>query len=300
MAQYNRALGYEAATALPALTALDACAPVDALLEELRTEGGLVLKGALKQSDVKRLQTEHRRLLQRIAPAFADLQNREHKPPTCAAPDLDSDESFYKGEVQFDQESTRPLRLRKTAQGRFDLKSLDKRDCGPFLRQEFPDLPFFIDQVLLPPIVRTLLQRSMGTPWRVMRVGSLPTLPGATVGDVRETQACLSHMLLLLAKGPLNVLLQWHRDIGEGLFGESFDLQLPDYYFNALIPLDPTSNENGTELVLRSHTTTTKELSSCRRAVAAAQLGDVIFCERRLSCLLPASQNRAADFMFSA
>jgi hypothetical protein len=52
------------------------------------------------------------------------------------------------------------------------------------------------------------------TPLRLMRVGSIPAQPGADAGD-------------------------FHRDIGEGLFGESFDLQLPDYYFNALIPLDP-------------------------------------------------------------
>ena len=43
---------------------------------------------------------------------------------------------------------------------------------------------------------------------------TIPAQPGADAGD-------------------------FHRDIGEGLFGESFDLQLPDYYFNALIPLDP-------------------------------------------------------------
>ena len=42
-----------------------------------------------------------------------------------------------------------------------------------------------------------------------------------------------------------------HRDIGLGLFGESVDLGLPDYYFNALIPLEPLTPENGTELVMR-------------------------------------------------
>ena len=31
-----------------------------------------------------------------------------------------------------------PLRLRKTTQGRFELKSLDARDGGPFLRENFP------------------------------------------------------------------------------------------------------------------------------------------------------------------
>ena len=43
-----------------------------------------------------------------------------------------------------------------------------------------------------------------------------------------------------------------HRDIGLGLFGESVDLGLPDYYFNALIPLEPLTPDNGTELVMRT------------------------------------------------
>ena len=50
----------------------------------------------------------------------------------------------------------------------------------------------------------------MATPWRVKTVGSLPTLAHAAGGD-------------------------WHRDIGEGLFRETLDLALPDYYFNALV-----------------------------------------------------------------
>ena len=41
-------------------------------------------------------------------------------------------------------------------------------------------------------------------------------------------------------------------DIGTGLFGEDADLSLPDYYFNALIPLDEVTRENGTEIVLVS------------------------------------------------
>ena len=47
------------------------------------------------------------------------------------------------------------------------------------------------------------------------------------------------------------VVCAGHRDIGLGLFGESVDLGLPDYYFNALIPLEPLTPENGTELVMR-------------------------------------------------
>ena len=48
------------------------------------------------------------------------------------------------------------------------------------------------------------------------------------------------------------VWLAGHRDIGLGLFGESVDLGLPDYYFNALIPLEPLTPDNGTELVMRT------------------------------------------------
>ncbi len=47
------------------------------------------------------------------------------------------------------------------------------------------------------------------------------------------------------------VVCAGHRDIGLGLFGESVDLGLPDYYFNALIPLEELTPENGTELVMR-------------------------------------------------
>lgn len=47
--------------------------------------------------------------------------------------------------------------------------------------------------------------------------------------------------------------------------------------FNALIPLDPVTAQNGTEIVLGSHTMPTEGLGGCDRAVAVADLGDVIF-----------------------
>ena len=96
------------------------------------------------------------------------------------------------------------------------------------------------------------------------------------------------------------VVCAGHRDIGLGLFGESVDLGLPDYYFNALIPLEPLTPENGTELVMRklpppsilswpwgadgchgvsgvgSHLTPTERLGECPRAVAHADVGDVV------------------------
>ena len=92
----------------------------------------------------------------------------------------------------------------------------------------------------------------MATPWRVKTVGSLPTAPGAAGGD-------------------------WHRDIGEGLFGEDLDLRLPDYYFNALVPLGAAAPTAGTEIVLGSQAAPVARLRLRDVAVASGAPGDVFF-----------------------
>jgi hypothetical protein len=207
--KYVRELGASPRDDLRPLTALPAGtddANLELLTGHLKAEGAVVLKGAVSIAAVAAARAEHAKLLVDMHPLMAEMQAEPEGPG----------DSFYRGERRLDDpaECATPLRLRKTTRGRFELKSLDRRDCGNYIRDQYPSLPKLLDPLILPPVVGELLQRLMGTPWRVMRVGSIPAQPGADAGD-------------------------FHRDIGEGLFGESFDLQLPDYYFNALIPLDP-------------------------------------------------------------
>ena len=42
----------------------------------------------------------------------------------------------------------------------------------------------------------------------------------------------------------------WHREINVMFSNEAYDLQLPDFYFNLLVPLDPVTADNGTEMVV--------------------------------------------------
>ena len=49
-------------------------------------------------------------------------------------------------------------------------------------------LPTLLEPLILPPVVHALLQALMGTPWRVMRVGSIPTQPGADAGDCKPQE----------------------------------------------------------------------------------------------------------------
>ena len=52
-------------------------------------------------------------------------------------------------------------------------------------------LPTLLEPLILPPVVHALLQALMGTPWRVMRVGSIPTQPGADAGDCKPQDRCV-------------------------------------------------------------------------------------------------------------
>ena len=94
------------------------------------------------------------------------------------------------------------VRIRKGTQGRFEFKSVDRRDGGELVHEL--QLPESVEPLLLPPVMKRLLSSSMHTPWRIKAAGIITSFPGAAA------QA-------------------WHRDTGDGLFGEAFDLRLPDY-----------------------------------------------------------------------
>ena len=108
--------------------------------------------------------------------------------------------------------------------------------------------------------MRKLVDAAIQTPtgWRLKNAGSLTTLGVAHVGV-------------------------WHRDVGEGLFGdEALELSLPDYYFASLLPLDELTVEQGTNLVLGMHRLGARELRAAladgraRRVIAAAMPGDLL------------------------
>ena len=167
---------------------------------------------------------------------------------------LNSSNAFYMAERKIEG-----LRIRRNgARGRYDLKSFDRRDGGALVRRL--GLPDLFEPFLRIAEVHNLLSASIesSTGWRLMTAGTLTADAGAAVGG-------------------------WHRDFADGLFAdESLNLQLPDYFFTVLAPLDDVSAEQGTELVLGSHKLRTGELSgalttgAARRVIAAARPGDVL------------------------
>ena len=239
--KYNRRLGTAfSKTTPPLVTKVDATnTPLSTILDILERDGAVVLKNAIPESQIQPFRTAHEDVLSR-----PDIQSMMQSQLRQSSLDADSPaQSFYKAE----QTTHDGLRLRNTALGRFDLKHLDRRDGS------LAELSRTVDPLVLPFIVESMLQHCMGTPWRVTTVGSIPTLPDASGGD-------------------------WHRDIGEGLFGEEQDVKmLPDYYFNALIPLGKIENESsGTEIVVGSHREGIDKLVD-RRMVASGVAGDIIF-----------------------
>ena len=79
------------------------------------------------------------------------------------------------------------------------------------------------------------------------------------------------------------------------MFGdEAFDLALPDFYMNLLVPLDPITNTNGTEFLLGSHKCTQDKLASCQNATAVMQPGDIVFFNGKI-----VHRGRASDTMRS-
>ena len=238
--KYNRRLGLEFSAVTPSLvTKVDALrTPLSDILTILENDGAIVLQNALPHSQIQSFRRAHQQVISR--PDIQSMMESQLHQSNLDEPA----QSFYKSE----QTTHDGLRLRTTARGRFDLKHLDRRD-GPALAE----LSRTVDPLVLPPIIKNMLHHCMGSPWRVTTVGSIPTLPDAVGGD-------------------------WHRDIGEGLFGEEQDVKLlPDYYFNALIPLGDVENEScGTEIVVGSHREGIGKLVD-RRMVASGKAGDIIF-----------------------
>lgn len=277
--KYNRELGTEFPS-LKALPRLDVeTNSFDDIAAVLERDGVVVLANAIAREDLYAASSAHRALMEVILPELIEVRRRCNAEQQGGAA-----KAFYKAEVQRDG-----LRVRSTAPGRLDLKDLGRRDAAALAR-DF-GLGGALDPLALPPHVVELLRRGMGCAWRVMRIGSLPTDAGAVGGD-------------------------WHRDIGEGLFGEDFDLQLPDYYFNALVPLlggseaedndkdggddcrvgehsgcgvigecgvDEEHNCGGTEFVVGSHRVGLAGIKGCERRAALAQPGDVVFFNGKLA-----------------
>ena len=137
--KYTQQLGSDPRPSLPPIPSLPASLPLDSLAAQLREEGALVLTGAVPKTAVAEVRAEHARLLQAVAPQLQAM-HAEGEPGQDEHSDPDDDDSFYKAERWMDDPSlcATPLRLRKTTQGRFELKSLDARDGGPFLRENFP------------------------------------------------------------------------------------------------------------------------------------------------------------------
>ena len=240
--KYDRALGTEYGAVVEDAPVMDAGAPIEDLAACVAKHGCVLLKNAIPLEKVEAFAEKHAAL---IDGDFAPLQEALRDARAAAEAGGESAKSFYKGELA----GSCGLRLRTTARGRYDLKHLDRRDGPP---RGHAALQAAVEPLVLPPVVRALLSRLMATPWRVKTVGSLPTAAGAAGGD-------------------------WHRDIGEGLFGEDLDLRLPDYYFNALVPLGAAAPAAGTEIVLGSHATPVAGLEKASIAVAAGAPGDVFF-----------------------
>ena len=219
---------------------------LEAVIHALAEDGAVLLEGVVDPSVALSLRTHF----------YDDLirhPNMEEAIRELGA--VNNSEAFYVAERRVGG-----LRVRRNgARGRFDLKPFDRRDAGVLVQSLGLDSLF--EPFLLPPPLRTLLASVVQAPtgWRVKNAGALTTFPHAHTG-------------------------QWHRDIGDGLFGnESLDLSLPDYYFAALCPLDETTVEQGSELLLGSHTVLAGGLGEAisagrvRRVIAAAKPGDVLF-----------------------
>jgi hypothetical protein len=250
--KYERALGKHHPD-LPDITSTnDAETSIGDLLVQLESQGVVVLKNVLPKSVVERANAAHNALIADVQPQIDDLQQVAYGDPSHR------NQSFYKG----GERDVGGLRIRTTAKGRIDLKSLDRRDQGAYVTEKHPGLADAMEPLVMPPIVTEMLQRSMGTQYRMTTFGTLPTQPHAVGGD-------------------------WHRDIGEGLFGEDNDIKLPDYYFNALIPLHNNPERdaevrNGTEFLLGSHRCGMDELDKCQRVMASGKVGDIIFFNGKL------------------
>eukprot|EP00747_Dinoflagellata_sp_TGD_P169078 gnl/TRDRNA2_/TRDRNA2_197046_c0_seq1.p1 gnl/TRDRNA2_/TRDRNA2_197046_c0~~gnl/TRDRNA2_/TRDRNA2_197046_c0_seq1.p1 ORF type:complete len:341 (-),score=47.16 gnl/TRDRNA2_/TRDRNA2_197046_c0_seq1:67-1089(-) len=208
-------------------------------LEKLRTDGAVIIREAIPLKQVRAFADEHARVLdgEKVAAAIRQLE---------AGGDGGAEGSqFYKGDRVI-----QGMRVRQNARGRFEMSSIDCRDGGEFVKEE-TELARLADPLVLPDVVREILERAMAMPWRMHACGTLPTFPGAEAGP-------------------------WHRDVNLMFGNEALDLSLPDFYYNLLVPLGPVSAANGTQILLGSHKLTQCQVSQCPRGVVEASPGDVI------------------------
>lgn len=226
----------------------------------LERDGAVALKGAVEPS----LVSEFRHKLEKL------LTHDEVVTRINAMQLQNITGAFYNIEQPF-----RGVRIRKTTQGRYEYRSMDRRGGGELVKEL--QIPEFVEPLLLPPVVKRLLSSSMSIPWRMMNAGILTALPGASAQD-------------------------WHRDIAAGLFGESLDIALPDYLFTAIMPLEIVTREQGSELVLRSHKIVTADLDPQKDVERVAAFGDpgdvVLFNGKVIHRGLPNPTNATRSLLY--
>lgn len=209
----------------------------DDALESLSRDGVALLKNVLDKSQVMKVREMFDDVFEACESAMTEMETEDGRG------------SFYVSE-----RNVEGLRVRRTGRrGRFDFKSFDRRDGGDLVhRLNLTEAyePFLAHEAITRVLEGGAMKTSSG--WRLKAAGALTALGEAEVGD-------------------------WHRDTGEGLFGdEAVDLYLPDYYFSALFPLDETSAEQGTEFVLGSHKIPSSQLDNQPRKIAAGNPGDLL------------------------
>jgi len=218
--------------------------PMEEYLEALAKDGCLIIQNAIPEDKVMAFKQKHDKILELLQPTMEKLECGGEGNAQEAA----DDHFFYQGSA-----SVRGLRVQKMARGRFQLMSVDHRDGGALVKDKSSETGCLADltnDLILPEIVRQILENAMPMPWRMHACGTLPALPGAEAG-------------------------LWHRDINLMFGDEALDLSLPDFYFNLLVPLEPVSSENGTEMLLGSHKLRQSEVAGCPRGVFQGDAGDV-------------------------
>jgi len=215
------------------LDPLEADLPIQDYVNRLDEQGVVVIRNALPPKTVEAVKLAHDAVLEEVQPIIDSL----------AAADT-HDGSFYKG-----ADMHRGLTVKMNATGRFELSSIDTRDGGELVQSS--GLADRASEVMLPPLVREILEAAMVMPWRLSQSGTLPTYPQAEGGP-------------------------WHRDI-QMMFGdEALDLAVPDYYFNLLVPLEPVQLHNATEFLSGSHKTVQSAIADCPSVSSSMAVGDLV------------------------
>ena len=121
----------------------------------------VVIRNALHPKTVEAVKLAHDAVLEEVQPIIDSL----------AAADK-HDGSFYKG-----ADMHRGLTVKMNATGRFELSSIDTRDGGELVQSS--GLAEHASEVMIPPLVREILEAAMVMPWRLSQSGTLPTYPHA-------------------------------------------------------------------------------------------------------------------------